>query len=77
MTAALLAMFGTDLGCFRFLAIATEEPRHALVFAMLLSYALGFAGMFLAYLSYRKRQKAGTPGEEKKHHVSAVEEPKP
>jgi len=53
------------------LALAAEEPRHALVFAMLLSYALGFAGMFLAYLSYRKRQKGGTPGEQEKHEPPA------
>jgi cytochrome c biogenesis protein CcdA len=47
------------------LTAATEEPRHALVFAMLLSYGLGFAGMLLAYLSYRKRQKSGKPAPEK------------
>ena len=58
MIAALLAMLCTCSGCFRFLAAAAEAPRHALVFAMLLSYALGFAGMLLAYLSYRKRHKS-------------------
>jgi hypothetical protein len=30
-------------------------PPESLVFAMLISYALGFAGMILAYLNYRKR----------------------
>ncbi len=30
-------------------------PPKALIFAMLLSYALGFAGMLLAYLNYKKR----------------------
>lgn len=44
-----------------------SEPRHALVLAMLLSYALGFAGMLLAYLSYRKRQKSGKPPDSGKH----------
>ena len=42
---------------FFLLLLAEKEPRHALVFAMLLSYALGFAGMLLAYLSYRKRHR--------------------
>ena len=77
MTAALLAALCTCLDWFRFLAIAAEEPRHALVFAMLLSYALGFAGMLLAYLSYRKRQKRATPGELENRQVPAAKEHKP
>jgi len=36
--------------------LAQGVPPHALVLAMLLSYALGFAGMLLAYLNYRKRR---------------------
>ena len=38
------------------LLLAQGVPPHALVLAMLLSYALGFAGMLLAYLNYRKRR---------------------
>jgi len=57
------------------LLIAADEPRHALVFAMVLSYALGFAGMLLAYLSYRKRHKGGPPGEAEKHQPPAVKGP--
>jgi hypothetical protein len=30
-------------------------PPESLVFAMLISYALGFAGMLLAYLNWRRR----------------------
>jgi cytochrome c biogenesis protein CcdA len=56
------------------LRIAADEPRHALVFAMLLSYALGFAGMLLAYLSYRKRRKS-PPGAPEKHEPPAAKEP--
>lgn len=44
-----------------------NEPRHALVLAMLLSYGLGFAGMLLAYLNYRKRQKNAKTEEQEKH----------
>lgn len=48
------------------LAILLQEvPPHALVLAMLLSYALGFAGMILAYLNYRKR-RGGPQGREKR-----------
>ncbi len=36
--------------------LAQSVPPQALVLAMLLSYALGFAGMLLAYLNYRKRR---------------------
>ncbi len=43
-----------------------EVPPQGLVFAMLLSYALGFAGMLLAYLNYRKRKNGGKPREEKR-----------
>jgi hypothetical protein len=32
---------------------------------MLLSYALGFAGMLLAYLNYRKRHRNQKPPDEK------------
>jgi len=59
------------------LSFAADEPRHALVFAMLLSYALGFAGMLLAYLSYRKRQKSGKPGEQEKYPPPAAKGPTP
>ena len=38
-------------------------PPEGLVLAMLLSYALGFAGMLLAYLNYRKRHRKDKPGE--------------
>lgn len=41
------------------LAMLQGEPRHALVLAMLLSYALGFAGMILAYVAYRRRMRSG------------------
>jgi hypothetical protein len=44
-----------------------EVPPGGLIFAMLLSYALGFAGMLLAYLNYRKRKPgAKPPGEKRK-----------
>ncbi len=47
--------------------ILQEVPPQGLVFAMLLSYALGFAGMLLAYLNYRKRKPgAKPPGEKRK-----------
>ena len=42
-----------------------EVPPQGLVFAMLLSYALGFAGMLLAYLNYRKRKPGAKPPSEK------------
>jgi len=41
--------------------LARSVPPHALVLAMLLSYALGFAGMLLAYLNYRKRRGHDAP----------------
>lgn len=50
-------MSGTSM-----LAIILQEvPPQGLVFAMLLSYALGFAGMLLAYLNYRKRKPGAKP----------------
>ena len=45
--------------------ILQEVPPQGLVFAMLLSYALGFAGMLLAYLNYRKRKPGAKPPAEK------------
>lgn len=42
-----------------------EVPPSGLVFAMLLSYGLGFAGMLLAYLNYRKRKPGVKPPSEK------------
>jgi hypothetical protein len=42
-----------------------EVPPSGLVLAMLLSYALGFAGMLLAYLNYRKRKPGAKPPTEK------------
>ena len=54
-------MFGTSM-----LAIILQEvPPQGLVFAMLLSYGLGFAGMLLAYLNYRKRKPGAKPPDEK------------
>lgn len=46
--------------------ILQEVPPQGLVFAMLLSYALGFAGMLLAYLNYRKRKPGAKPPPEKR-----------
>ena len=37
-------------------------PPRALVLAMTLAYALCFAGMLFAYLSYRRRQTRGDGG---------------
>ena len=45
--------------------ILQEVPPRGLVFAMLLSYGLGFAGMLLAYLNYRKRKPGTKPPPEK------------
>jgi hypothetical protein len=54
-------MFATQM-----LALILQEvPPQGLVFAMLLSYALGFAGMLLAYLNYRKRKPGAKPPAEK------------
>lgn len=33
-------------------------PPRALVLAMMLSYAMCFAGLIFAYVNYRRRQKA-------------------
>ena len=41
-----------------------QVPPRALVLAMLLSYALGFAGMLLAYWNYRKRRNRTRPPEQ-------------
>jgi len=38
-------------------------PPSALIFAMLLSYTLCFAGLTFAWLSYRKRQRKGSERE--------------
>jgi hypothetical protein len=46
--------------------ILQDVPPQGLVFAMLLSYALGFAGMLLAYLNYRKRKPGAKPPPEKR-----------
>ncbi len=46
--------------------ILQEVPPQGLVFAMLLSYGLGFAGMLLAYLNYRKRKPGAKPPGEKR-----------
>jgi hypothetical protein len=46
--------------------ILQDVPPRGLVFAMLLSYALGFAGMLLAYLNYRKRKPGAKPPGEKR-----------
>jgi hypothetical protein len=59
-------MGGADVTLSMMAVLLESEPRHALVLAMLLSYALGFAGMLLAYLSYRKRQKSGKAAESEK-----------
>lgn len=44
-------------------------PPQALVLAMVISYALGLAGMMLAYLNYRQRHR-------RKDHPKR-EEPRP
>lgn len=55
-------MSGTSL-----LAVVLQEvPPQGLVFAMLLSYGLSFAGMLLAYLNYRKRKPGAKPPAEKR-----------
>ena len=42
-------------------------PPRALVLAMTLSYALCFAGMIFAYLSYRRRRQGGERKDEGEH----------
>jgi hypothetical protein len=44
------------------LLLQVSSEAKGLVLAMLLSYLLGFSGMFLAYLNYRKRH-GKTPGQ--------------
>lgn len=46
-----------------------QVPPRALVLAMVISYALGFAGMLLAYWNYRKRRRRQSP--------SKPDEPRP
>lgn len=46
--------------------ILQDVPPQGLVLAMLISYALGFAGMLLAYLNYRKRKPGAKPPPEKR-----------
>ena len=46
--------------------ILREVPPQGLVLAMLISYGLGFAGMLLAYLNYRKRKPGAKPPTEKR-----------
>jgi len=41
-------------------------PPRALVMAMTLAYALCFAGMIFAYITYRRRRKAQKKDEERK-----------
>ncbi len=54
------------LTCEAVLAEAAFHLRSTgLVLAMLISYALGFAGMLLAYLNYRKRKPGAKPPPEK------------
>ncbi len=43
-----------------------QVPPQALVRAMVISYALGFVGMLLAYLNYRKRHPRKGPPAQKK-----------
>jgi len=42
-------------------------PPRALVFAMLLSYVMCFAGLIFAYVNYRRRKKRPPPEQEKDH----------
>ena len=50
-------------GMTTFAAWLAGVPPSALIFAMLLSYTLCFAGMTFAWLSYRKRQRKTQEGE--------------
>ena len=43
-----------------------EVPPQGLLLAMAISYGLGFAGMLLAYLNYRKRKPGAKPPAEKR-----------
>jgi len=49
-----------------FALLLQEVPPQGLLLAMLISYALGFAGMLLAYLNYRKRKGGEKPPAEKR-----------
>lgn len=47
------------------LLLQGEPPPEGLLLAMALWYALGFLGMLLAWMNYRKR-KGGKPPEDKR-----------
>ena len=49
-----------------FAVLLQEVPPQGLLLAMLISYGLGFAGMLLAYLNYRKRKPGVKPSPEKR-----------
>ena len=49
-----------------FALLLQEVPPQGLLLAMLISYGLGFAGMLLAYLNYRKRKPGVKPPPEKR-----------
>jgi hypothetical protein len=49
-----------------FALLLQEVPPQGLLLAMLISYGLGFAGMLLAYLNYRKRKPGAKPPAEKR-----------
>jgi hypothetical protein len=53
-------------GMTTFAAWLAGVPPSALIFAMLLSYALCFAGMTFAWLSYRKRHRNNEESEREK-----------
>ncbi len=40
-------------------ALLLAEPPRAIILAMVISYSLCFAGLGLAWWSYRRRQKTG------------------
>lgn len=47
------------------LLLQGEPPPEGLLLAMVVWYALGFLGMLLAWLNYRKRKGGGKPPEDK------------
>jgi hypothetical protein len=47
-----------------FALLLQGAPPEGLILAMVISYALGFAGMLLAYLNYRKRHRTAKRGPE-------------
>jgi hypothetical protein len=51
---------------YNFALLLQEVPPQGLLLAMLISYGLGFAGMLLAYLNYRKRKPGVKPPLEKR-----------